>query len=257
MGREFDDEDDFRHYEDEELAWENYPSFNEIMPDQNSTLLIALSYRDDAEKVVDVMKKWTENHFPNSVLIKDEYENKFLKIITDKEISSSFFVDNCIVTRLYNSIQKNEIIKYLHEQYYENSDFFVEIQHAEEKFKLKKIRISVHSHTGITEKNEDWLPYSFWNFYQGKNHVAKALIGYHAMEMCDCAPTILMFEVFPKFRRHGLGRKIIHGIEHYMYDYGFPKLRLENTKAIPFWRSMDYDIDIDEGEKDLSFIDLE
>ncbi|NHI04326.1 hypothetical protein DYY67_1184 [Candidatus Nitrosotalea sp. TS] len=84
MGQEFGDEDDFCHYEDEELAWENYPSFNEIMSDQNSTLLIALSYRDDAEKAVYVMKKWTENHFPNSVLIKDKYENKFLKIITDK-----------------------------------------------------------------------------------------------------------------------------------------------------------------------------
>ena len=134
---------------------------------------------------------------------------------------------------------------------------FGEINHSEEKFFIWKSKLNVSVRTGVSKNSKDWLPYSFWNIYQGNNFVSKALIGFNAIEMCDSAPTILMFEVFPNYRRKGFGEKIIRGIEYYMYDYGFAKIRLENTKAIPFWKKLGYEIDIDEGEKYLDYLDFE
>ena len=37
-----------------------------------------------------------------------------------------------------------------------------------------------------------------------------------------------MFEVFPEFRQKKFGTNMILGIEEYLWEYGFNKMRLDN-----------------------------
>ena len=161
------------------------------------------------------------------------------------------------MVRLLKNQHVSQLRNYLEEQYTDEVLLFGEIEHLEEEFKLKKSKISVSVRTGNMVGDSMGEPNSFWNFYHDGKYIGKALIQFQAPEVNECAPTLVMFEVFPNFRSQGFGGQMVQGIECYMQNHNFQKMRLENTKAVPFWRNLGYDIDIDEGEKILASLDCE
>jgi GNAT superfamily N-acetyltransferase len=250
------DDEDYYSELDEKLAWKGYPSFDDIIIDETSTLFINLGC-DASQEAFTHLQSWAAKNYPQSKLLKGEYDNDSFRIINKSDVAISFCVNNCLVVRFLNPDLKTELYNYLEKTYSLGSESFVEIKHIEEKFSIWNSKMKVISRTGVIKDEKDWLPYSFWKIYKGKNFISRALIGFRALEMSECAPTILMFDVMPKFRRKGFGREIVTGIEYYMCENGCTKLRLENTKAILFWQKLGYDIDIDEGEKYLDWFDFE
>jgi len=256
----YDDEDSDKHrfYEDVEITWKNYPSFQDIVPNKQSTLIMTFGNYDISKNVFEELKSGLGNNEISTKFYEDKYGNEFLGIYYQKDkIATLFQSYNCIITTLSMSTKKEYLRTYLEDTYFDELDSSVEIQHKNEKFMLRDSDITVKSRTGLIKNNSESEPKSFWKFYQNDKLVSKALIGFNASEMDDCAPTIIMFDVGKRYRRKGLGKKIILGIEYEIHQLGFHNIRLEDTRATPFWRDLGYDIDIDEGEKSLDYLDFE
>jgi len=245
-------------YESEELGWENYTKFEDIVPNGNSTHIIRLRDHEIVEKEINKIRQDFENKEFQTEYFTAKYEWDFLKIFSDKkEIAIVFRLENCLSVKLYKTKFEKQLEEYFFENYGEEAEFFGEVNHIEETIKLKNSKISAKIRTGNLKKDSSWEPSSFLNFYINGDHIGKALIRFHASEMNDCGPTIMMFEIFPEFRHQGYGSEIMYGIEYYMFWKNFSLMRLDNTKTIPFWVNLGYDIDIDEGEKYLDPFDYE
>lgn len=247
---DFEDKDDEEStFDDVELSWENYPSFEKVVVDDNSTLIVIFSNDFILEQSFKQIQKWIKRKFPNSTTTSDEYGDKLI-VRSDVDICSMSQIFNCLMCRFFENNTKSDVMKYLEDNFQHNSESFVKIKHVDEKFQLSS-EFMIHSRTGWVKHEGGYLLFSYWNIYKKGIHVSKVLFGYCAYEMSDCTSTIIMFEIFPEYRRHGIGESIIINIECEMYKRGFKKLRLENTYAIPFWVNLGYAIDIDEGEKEL------
>lgn len=247
---EYDEESTY-----DELSWENYPSFNDITVDDNSTLIIIFSNDVILEQSFKQIQKWTNEKFPNSIITSKGYGDELI-VKSNIKICSISQIFNCLMCRFFENNTQSDVMKYLENTFQHNSESFVKIKHVDEKFQLSS-EFMIHSRTGWVKHEGDYLPFSYWNIYKNGIHVSKALFGYCAYEMGDCTSTILMFEICPEYRRQGIGKRIIINIECEMYKRGFRKLRLENTQTIPFWVNLGYDIDIDEGEKKLNGVNCD
>jgi len=242
-------EDDYPEYKSVNLAWDDYTKFEDITPDGNSTLLIPLGGYEYVEKEISKLKEILEKKEFETKTITNKEGYGALKIsLKNKEIATLFSLANCLAARISNSKEGKQIKKML-EEFTDNP--IGEICHREEAFPISKSNLNVIVRTGIVKNDEFWEPYSFWKFFLKDEHIGKAIIRFHAPEIDDCAPTVKLFEVFEDFRRNGFGGQMIYGIEKYMCEHDFNKLRLDNTQATPFWRENGYEIDIDEGEKEL------
>ncbi len=238
-------------YEDAELGWVIYPEYEDIFPNGHSTIFIALRNTDSVKREISKLQEKFESIKFQTSILKSE-TNDYLEILLDKQkIAIISRLENCIEVKLLNIKYDQRVRDCLVDTDLDKEKFFGEIKHVEDKIKIKDSGICSQIRTG-TLKNESCVePQSFWNFYFNGKQIGKALIRFHAELSKDCAPTIIMFEVFEDFRRKGLGRKMVKGIEDYMRKSNFSKIRIDNIRAEHFWSNLGYDIKRDDGEKKL------
>ena len=155
----------------------------------------------------------------------------------------------------FEDLTSRNILKELFvDKFGDGSIFIGTMPHIEERFQIRDSEISIMSRTGLTDDSLFELE-SFWKFFLHDKYIGKALIRFHAEEMSECAPTVILFEIFPEFRRQDFGADVMCGIEKYMQKHGFGIIRIENTLVNEFWKRLGYEIDIDEGEKSLEHLD--
>jgi|GEM_PF-5030438 GNAT superfamily N-acetyltransferase len=237
----------------ETLNWESYPNFHNIQTDSGFTVLIG-RHGDDADEQVTQLYEKCKKYFPNSTFREVEYRPEIIIQNRDK-IANITTTYNCIRVRFFT--ESKQLQEILYEECLEDSKFFVEIPHKEISHEFKKTSITAISKTGYQFHQDETELFSFWKFSLNGAMVAEMLMNYCAHEMGECTATILLFEVIPEFRNKGLGKKIISEIECFVFKEGFVNLRLDNTQSMEFWEKLGYEIDLDEGDKDLTDLMLD
>ncbi|NHI03047.1 hypothetical protein DYY67_0168 [Candidatus Nitrosotalea sp. TS] len=230
------------------LSWKNYTKNYEIKADGHSTFFVDYGEFGEANGLFTSLKKWFEE---NQYDITTESNDAYGEILNISSVSESVIVfplSNCLVIRFTKRTSEEGILNYLNGRSLEFESFAM-IEHIEESFKIKQTKILAKCRTGTIDGNIELLPKTFMYFRNDRKVIAKALLGYYAGEMNDCAPTIEMFEVNPKYRGHGIGSKIHASVENWVRNHDFSRIRIEDTRSTGFWRKMGYEIDIDEGVK--------
>ena len=183
----------------------------------------------------------------------DEYE--YIRVLYNtNDTAIVYFLDNGLVVRFENLQRRDILEKSFVDKFGDDALFIVTVPHIEERINLQDSEISMISRTGLTDDSLFELE-SFWKFFVSGKYIGKALIRFHAQEMNECAPTVVLFEIFPEFKRRGFGTCVMFEIEKYMQWCGFDIMRIGNILANEFWKGLGYDIDLDEGEKSLEHLD--
>ena len=239
--------------EDVELNWDKYSTFDKIHTSKQVTLFITKqSSNYDLDRIQNGIKVMG---FESKIITGgDEYE--YIRVLhkTNDAAIIVYFLENGLVVRFEDLASRDILEESFVDQFDDDSIFIGTVPHIEERFQIRDSEISIVSRTGLADDSLFELE-SFWKFFLNDKYVGKALIRFHAEEMNDCAPTVILFEIFPEFRRQGFGTDVMFGIEEYMWRHGFSIMRIEDTHATEFWKGLEYDIDIDEGEKSLEYLD--
>ena len=238
--------------EDIELNWDAYPTFDTIHTSKQVTLFIAeQSLNYDLDRVQNGIKAMG---FESEITAgEDEYE--YIRVLYNtNDTAIVYFLDNGLVVRFENLQRRDILEKSFVDKFGDDALFIVTVPHIEERINLQDSEISMISRTGLTDDSLFELE-SFWKFFVSGKYIGKALIRFHAQEMNECAPTVVLFEIFPEFKRRGFGTCVMFEIEKYMQWCGFDIMRIGNILANEFWKGLGYDIDLDEGEKSLEHLD--
>ena len=238
--------------DDVELNWDKYATFDKICPGKQITLFIAQqSLNYDLVRVQNGIKGIGFE----SKIIADGGEYEYIRVLhKTKDAAMVYLLENSLVIRFENLTSRDILKESFVDKFGEDSIFIGTMPHIEERFQIRDSEISIISRTGLTDDSLFELE-SFWKFFLNDKYIGKALIRFHAEEMNECAPTVILFEIFPEFRRQGFGAGVMCGIEEYMWNHGFSIMRIENTLVNEFWKRLGYEIDIDEGEKNLEHLD--
>lgn len=96
------------------------------------------------------------------------------------------------------------------------------------------------------------VPYKFYAFWQRDEVIAKALVNHVNLKLEQTGPSIEMFEVREEHRGRGLGRRLLERVEEDARHDGFACVRSTHDRsALGFWKHMGYELDLDEGRKEL------
>ena len=238
--------------EDTELNWDAYPTFDKIHTGKQVTLFIAeQSLNYDLDRVQNEIKAMG---FESKIIAGgDKYEH-IRVLYNTNDTAIVYFLDNGLVVRFENLASRDILKELFVDKFGDDALFIVTMSHTEERIHMKDSEIRMISRTGLADDSLFELE-SFWKFFVNDKYIGKALIRFHAEEMNDCAPTVVLFEVFPEFKRRGFWTCVMFEIEKYMQWCGFSIMRIENILANEFWKGLGYDIDLDEGEKSLECLD--
>ena len=238
--------------EDVSLNWGKYTTFDKICPSKQTTLFIAQqSVNYDLVRVQNGIR---EMGF-ESKIITDGDGNEYIRVLhKTRDTAMVYFLENGLVIRFEDLTSRDILKESFVDKFGDSSIFIGTMPHIEERFQIRDSEINIISKTGLTDDSLFELE-SFWKFFLNDKYIGKALIRFHAEDMNDCAPTVILFEIFPEFRRQGFGTDVMCGIEEYMWKHGFSIMRIENTHANEFWKRLGYEIDLDEGEKILEPLD--
>lgn len=238
--------------EDVELNWDAYPTFDKIHTSKQVTLFIAEQSLDyDLDRI---QNEINEMAFESEIITNEDAYEYIRVLYNTNDTAIVYFLDNGLVVRFENLASRDILKESFVEKFGDDSLFIVTVPHTEERLLSSDSEISMIYRTGLTDDSLFELE-SFWKFFVSGKYIGKALIRFHDVDMNDCAPTVVLFEIFPEFKRQGFGTRVMFEIEKYMQWCGFSIMRIQYTSANEFWKGLGYDIDIDEGEKSLEYLD--
>ena len=238
------------------LHWENYTSFEDIKPNDQIHLFMGMENQDEKNmfRIRDMIKQ-TNFKFTS---VKDEFDEYTITVSYNKKIMAIVAeLENCIVVRFENPQSMKSLKKLFLDEFSDKATFIGIMYNIEEKFTVRDTKVEARIRTGSIHNSPYLAPESFWQFFLNDEYIGRALIKFHSEIMCDCSPIAIMFEISEKFRRKYFGTNLMLGIEGYLFDHGFKKIRLEDVNATSFWEKLGYLIKYGDGEKELGHLDDE
>ena len=231
------------------LSWECYTSFEEIKPDHSITTYFLYPKNELDDSILNDCKSWFDKIGYFTHLNFEQYQLDILDVSKNNEkIGILYSSMGCLIIRQLskedslasNFIKNNNICKL-------NS--IAKVPHIETEENVENY--SIRHRTGIFDDDLELLPRTFFHLKYGNQLLGRALVEYIEGEFGVMSSTLLMFEIEEDFRGMSHGRTLLNFIENKMREFGFDTLYLADTRSMDFWRRMGYEIDIDEGWKDL------